>query len=177
MKTITIKSSSEISAHIDRVRRSAEATRLRLLELTTESVGLELLSQMKYEQIGCDPLDLTRALNVVEQINQTLTYLATFRAAEILFTKHSEMSQLTMNLGTAPGFDLESPDAGGIAAEVFAATHPASNRKLSKDIKRVRGVSAAHKYVFFACPGISARPYDYRSSGDVHVWSLGTNFE
>jgi hypothetical protein len=40
-----------------------------------------------------------------------------------------------------------------VAAEVFSATHPNSNRKLQKEIARLADDPSRHRYVFFAAPG------------------------
>jgi hypothetical protein len=38
-------------------------------------------------------------------------------------------------------------------AEVFAATHPGSNRKLVKDAQKLRlRTNASHRYLFYSCP-------------------------
>jgi len=95
------------------------------------------------------------------------------RAAEFIFNEHPQISSLTLNLGTAPGSDLETNDCGGIAAEVFAATKPSSNNKLNKDIQKVSETDAKFKYSFFMCPDIEQGVYIQKSTQDVIVWSLG----
>lgn len=57
-----------------------------------------------------------------------------------------------MNLGTAPGYDVESED-GSVVGEVFATVNPTNNKKLQKDIARVSKSPAEHGYVFFCSPG------------------------
>ena len=173
MKKITLTSSTEVARYIAAITDAADAARMRLLALSETRNGIQLLGQMKFEKIGYDPLDTERELDLVEQINQSFTYLASFRAAKILFQRLEGISELSLNLGTLSGSDLESAEAGGIAAEVFAATRPTSNRKLNKDIAKVAATDATHKYVFFMCPGIKAGPYREGSTGGVLVWSLG----
>ena len=82
-----------------------------------------LFAKMKFGGIGFDPLDPKRALNIIEQINQSFTYLASFYALEVLFTEYSELAPFRLNLGTAPGSDIES-ECGELAAEVFASVTP-----------------------------------------------------
>lgn len=128
-----------------------EGARFAVGRLTTEldkCDALTALARLKFSMFGCDPLDSTRPLNLVEQLNQTFTYLATIKAARWLFSHHSDLDSLTLNLGTASGLDITG-DSGKIAAEVFAATHPDSNDKLRNDIERVSKTGAATKYVFY----------------------------
>ena len=113
---------------------------------------------MKFDRIGCDPLDSKRDLNLVEQINQTFTYLASFLAAEYLIKQYPNAGPLTLNLGTSKGLDIESSGCGGIGAEVFAAVHPRNNNKLLIDCGKISKRLIAHKYVFFMCPGFTAGP-------------------
>ena len=83
------------------------------------------------------------------------------------------MESLSLNLGIVSGTDIESSHNGGIAAEVFAATNPRSNQKLQKDIAKVQGVTASHKYVFFMCPNIETGKYKANNSQGIKIWSLG----
>ena len=54
-----------------------------------------------------------------------------------------------MNLGTNPGYDIESDD-GEIICECFASTSPDSNSKLKKDAERlIENNTAAKKYIIF----------------------------
>jgi len=109
------------------------------------------MAALRFTAFGRHPIE-DRALNLTEQINQTFTYLASFAAAEEISRRHPSALPIRLNLGTASGSDLESPSAG-VAAEVFAAVNRHNNRKLEKDIERVAGTTARHKYVFYYCPG------------------------
>ena len=103
---------------------------------------MAVLEALKFKQSGRDPLDPTKPLNMIEQLNQTFTYLVSVRAVEFLFEKHPEAAPFRVNLGTAAGSDVESVD-GSVAAEVFAAVAPHNNHKLAKDIAKVRSTPAA----------------------------------
>jgi len=155
------------------IHNSSSKTTQHILELSTSSGSLSLLEQMKFERIGCDPLNPETPWNLIEQINQTFTYLASFKAAALLFKWYPEMESLSLNLGIAGGTDIESSHNGGIAAEVFAATNPSSNQKLQNDITKVRGVAASHKYVFFMCPNIETGQYETNNAQGIKIWSLG----
>lgn len=171
-KSITIISAAGADAYVQAIEAAAEAGAAAIANELSSGSGLDLFRKLKFEKLGFDPLQKERSLNVVEQVNQTFTYLASFMAARLLFEWYPHMARLDLNLGTAPGTDLESLDHGGVAAEVFAATSPSSNDKLRKDIRKVAASTAHHKYVFFDCPGISAGEYSQSYSSEVVVWSL-----
>ena len=173
MKKIVLKDFSEIPDYIEVIAHSAEQAQLRITEISEEKNAMALMAKLKFERLGYDPLNSSRDLNFIEQLNQTYTYLASLKAAEFIFVRHPNISSLTLNLGTASGSDIETPDCGGIAAEVFAATHPNSNNKLKKDIEKVSKTAAHYKYSFFMCPNIEEGEYVSKSTPAVMVWSLG----
>lgn len=111
--------------------------------------------------------------NLIEQINQTFTYLASVHATRWLFQYHPDAAPFRLHLGTAGGTDIESRD-GSIAAETFASVNPRNNRKLEKDIDKVGRTAAEHKYVFYICPSdtVSEATVSPRN-GQVKIVSLG----
>lgn len=127
-------------------KRSVDALRT----LLSEAEPLHAFSQMKFEPSGFHPTD-DRSLNLIEQINQTFTYLASVHATRWLFQHHPDAAPFRLNLGTAGGTDIESTD-GSIAAETFASVNPRNNRKLDADIDKVGSTNATHRYVFYICP-------------------------
>ena len=154
------------------IRSAAEQAVSDLRLRLGQSDALDLLRAVKFERMGRDPLDPNRQINsnLMEQVNQTFTALVSVRAVEYLFDHHPEAAPFRLNLGTAPGSDIESLD-GSVAAEVFAATYPNSNNKLKKDIQKVKEKedTAKHLYVFFHCPGDHASYWD----DNVRVIPLG----
>ncbi len=167
----------DADAYIDDLRVSAEEAQLKLAEILEYADPLDFLYRIKFEGIGCDPFNSQRSLNLIEQVNQTFTYLASFKAAKTLFSWHSGLTSLRMNLGTQSGTDIESDYNGGISAEVFAAVSPASNDKLKKDIKKVSKSQARHKYVFFMCPNCDEGQYlKCKVPKEIKVWSLGNEY-
>jgi hypothetical protein len=165
---------SDIAEHFAALRASAEQTQIQLAELAGTEGPLEFLYQLKFNPIGCDPLRPSRSLNLIEQLNQTFTCLASFNGADFLFSRHPKVQRLTLNLGTNAGTDIETSEDGGIAAEVFAAVTPQNNEKLIQDIRRVSGFKAKHRYVLFMSPKCEAGPYTATSNpAGVTVWSLG----
>jgi len=129
---------------------------------------------MRFEEVGFDPIDGSSPLNIVEQLNQSFTYIASVKAVKTLLTLHPDLVPFTLNLGTQSGSDIESGQGGGVAAEVFAAVRPSNNNKLQKDIAKVALTDAQYKYVFFMAPGFEeGRRRELESNTQVLVWSLG----
>ena len=168
MKTRECAKLADAKALEDEIRLASEHALSTLRLLVEQNDALRVLEAVKFDRIGRDPLDPTRPLNLIEQVNQTFTALVSVRAVEYLFDHHPEAAPFRVNLGTAAGSDIESLE-GSVVAEVFSATHPASNQKLKKDIAKVGAVSAKHRYVFFHCPGDHACATD----GEVRVIPLG----
>lgn len=152
-KTIELKNADDAKEYLERITRSSSKLFTSVMGFK-EGGGPQLLNKLKFAEFGCDPLNPDRPLNVIEQINQTATYLVSFHAARFLFSKHGdELSRgLRVNLGTSAGTDVESIEVGIIGAEVFAAVRPSNNNKLQKDIERMIGHHAKHKYVCYYSP-------------------------
>jgi len=127
--------------------------------------------KLKFETIGFDPLNEKWELNLVEQINQSFTYLASFKATEVLLAACAENAPFRLNLGTTAGSDIESLN-GMVAAEVFASVTPTNNQKLNKDIKKVISTNAPIKYSFFMCPGYEPGRHNELEHSGVIVWAL-----
>lgn len=177
MKKRELYSAEEANQIIDLVTQSAARAMEKIAMLSKEQ-PLRSLWLMKIAQVGCNPLDSDAPLNLIEQLNQSFTYVATAKAVKILLSIHPELAPFTLNLGTMGGSDIESAKGGGLAAEVFAAVNTKSNRKLSKDIEKVQKVDAQHKYIFFMCPGYkTGRQPQLETRQDVEVWSVGECFE
>lgn len=173
MKVRAIGSLEEVEDLVATVTKSAERALAELAVASERGSGLSALWSMKFLPVGRDPLDANSPLNLIEQINQTFTYLASARAVKQLLTLHPALAPFTVNLGTSPGSDIKSR-CGSLAAEVFAAVSTSNNRKLARDLAKVSQTSAQFRYVFFMCPGIAAgrQPRLERRDGVV-VWSLG----
>lgn len=150
MKSRTITTIDELDQLEQQITRSVEAAASSLKTILESDDALGAFAKLKFTETGLDPLDTTRSLNIVEQLNQTFTYLASVAGARWLMLRHPECTPLTLNLGTASGFDIESI-SGRFVAETFAATHPDSNDKLRKDILKVQGADA-HRFVFYLSP-------------------------
>jgi len=171
MKRQTVTKLEDVDRLEAHILHSVETT-IQLLKGALESGdGLIAFAKLKFTEAGRDPLNAARPLNLVEQLNQTFTYLASLAGARWLLQHHPECAPLVLNLGTAPGFDIES-ECGHFIAETFAVTHPGSNGKLRKDVRKLKGEERTHRFVFylslvarreFNVPGITVVRLEHRA--------------
>ena len=163
-----------LNSFIEQLEVSAAKTQSSIKKIASRKDAMFFLFECKFNKSGFDPLDSSIKLNLIEQLNQTFTYLASFKGAEYIFLHHKKVKSLTLNLGTASGTDIETDEDGGVVAEVFASVNPSNNRKLRNDISRISLVHAKHRYVFFISPkapaGIHKSIWD---KSNVKVISLG----
>jgi len=175
--TMLITSILELDQAVQSVRSAAERTVRALRDLlANESDSLQVLRLMKFTELGHHPGE-DRSLNLIEQVNQTFTYLVSLEAARWVLVQHPQLlpQGLNINLGTQAGFDLESVQVGLLAAEVFAATHPRSNDKLRKDVARLqeKAPEVTHRYVFFSCPGYAhGRHTKLETVPGIELWNF-----
>lgn len=163
-----VRSLSDIEALQEGVRKAAQYACANLNALKANP--LEALHTLKFEEYGYHPLVEGQRVNLIEQLNQTFTILASLAASRLLMKWFPESDGLYLNLGTAPGRDIESITHGVVEAEVFAAVNPRNNNKLSKDIRRLADSQAAHRYVFFYAPGHDSGRQQHQDG--VQVWAL-----
>jgi hypothetical protein len=171
LKSFVVNDIRELERLEQKLYESMDKTLLQISSDITSTSAQTLFSKMKFGGVGFDPLDPKRALNIIEQINQSFTYLASFYALEVLFTEYAELAPFRLNLGTTPGSDIES-ECGELAAEVFAAVAPTSNQKLKKDINKVIGTDAKLQFVFFMCPNFELGRQPHLEKDNVVVWAL-----
>ena len=141
----------EIERHIATIEASTRRAIEGIAALTNPK---EALRQMKFETVGRHPIE-DRALNFVEQINQTFSYLVALNAAKWLLEAHPDAGGFSLAPGAhaAQRLDIMSVEPDLVGAEAFAATSPRSNNKLDKDLKRLATDPARHRYAFFYSPG------------------------
>ena len=171
LKSFTVSNIEELEQFEQKLYESMDKALLQISSEINSNSSQTLFSKMKFGGIGFDPLNSDRKLNVIEQINQSFTYLALFYALEVLFIEYPELAPFRLNLGTAPGSDIES-ECGELAAEVFAAVAPTSNQKLKKDINKVLQSDAKLKFVFFMCPNFKLGRQFQLEKDNVIVWAL-----
>ena len=155
--TVEISQSSELPVLEADIRRAAASMIDALCDAAAQHDPIDVLRAIKFRGVGFDPLNPTRPLNIIEQVNQTFTYLVSLRAVEYLLREHPESAPFRLNLGARAGTDIESAD-GQVVAEVFAAVRPNNNDKMRKDIARVRMSTAPHRYVFFYAEEVGTIP-------------------
>ena len=167
-----VRSADDLSALEANVVESSRRAVSAIATILADTDPLNALARIKFDQVGCHPIQ-DRTLNFIEQVNQTVTFIASLRAAAWIFAHHPDIGPVRLNLGTAGGSDLESLD-GSLAAQAFAATTPTSNNKLRMDIVKVGATSAQHKYVFYICPSVPPGPaVAAPKNPDVQTVSLG----
>lgn len=171
LKSFTVNNIKELEELEQKLYESMDKTLSQISSEITSNCSQSLFSKMKFGGVGFDPLNPDRELNIIEQINQSFTYLASFYALEVLFTEYRELAPFRLNLGTASGSDIES-ECGGLTAEVFASVTPTNNQKLKKDIDKVLQTNANLKFVFFICPNFELGRQPQFERDDVIVWAL-----
>ncbi len=171
----TILTIAEIDPLLERIRAAAARTVQAITRLTaSEPDCVEVLRKMKFTEMAWHPVD-DRRLNLIEQLNQTWTYLVTLKALPFLFERHPAAGGFRLNLGAVGGTDIESVIPNLVAAEVFAAVHPSNNRKLTKDLQKLvrECPDAQARYVFFMAPGFRhERQHKLETVEGIEVWGI-----
>ena len=167
LKSFTVNNIEELEELEQKLYESMDKTLSQISSEITSNCSQALFPKMKFGGVGFDPLNSNRALNIIEQINQSFTYLASFYALEVLFAGYPELAPFRLNLGTAPGSDIES-ECGSLSAEVA----PTSNQKLKKDINKVLETNTKLKFVFFICPNFELGRQPQLERDNVIVWAL-----
>lgn len=147
---ILITSCEEVDACVQEVLDACCQTVDGLGRLLSSGNPLQVFHTLRFQEVGFDGL-FKRRQNVVEQLNQTFTYLVTLQAVKELLLLHPKGGPYIVNAGARGGPDIKSND-GTIVAEAFAAVRPSNNKKLTEDLRRCSNYDAKHKYVFFYSP-------------------------
>lgn len=172
MTSIHIRTVDDADRLFETIRASAQ----RAHDWIAAQAGdpLDMLKRMKFELVGFHPIE-DRALNVVEQINQTWTYFVAASAAKQLLELHPDVGGFHLAPGAHASLELDimSKAPGEVGAETFAAVDPRNNRKLSQDLQKMATRAERHRYVFFMSPlyPVAGRQPKLERDG-VEVWSL-----
>ena len=149
-----VHNADDIEALQVQICKAAKRTRENLDRLTQDP--MEALYKLKLRPSGYKLLEKNPddSDNLIEQLNQTFTMMATLAAARRLLDSFPETKYkgLQLNLGRAHGRDIKSKGWNLVEAEVFVAVKPRNNRKLKDDVHRVGESNATYRYVFFHCP-------------------------
>jgi hypothetical protein len=135
---------------------------------------LDMIRRIKFESVGFHPID-HRSLNLIEQINQTWTFVVAISAARQLLKLHPDVGGFRLAPGAHASLplDIMSEKDGLVGAETFAAVSPYNNDKIKKDLEKLKGRSEKYRYVFFMSPqfqGNERRPQFERDG--IQVWSV-----
>jgi hypothetical protein len=165
-------SPDDIDRYLAQIRDAA--TKIQTWIVRQDADPLELLRRMKFETGGSHPI-LGHPLNVIEQINQTWTFLVALAAARHLLEMHPESGGFLLAPGAhaAIALDIMSLKPGLVGAETFAAVNPANNKKLKTDLLKLATRTEQFRYVFFMSPrfpGFKRLP-KFEVEG-IQVWSV-----
>lgn len=135
---------------------------------------LDMLRRIKFEPVGFHPIE-DRALNFIEQINQTWTFAVAIAAGRQLLKLHPNVGGFRLAPGAHASLELDimSVEPGEVGAETFAAVTPRNNGKLAADLAKLAGRPERHRYVFFMSPLFpgNTRWPQFEKDG-VEVWSI-----
>ena len=172
MPVRTVNENADIENLQQRIREAATQTRAVLNDLPADPMAA--LHTLKLEEFGYHYMAVGR-LNLIEQLNQSFTIMASLAAARHLLDWFPDCGGLRLHLATSPGRDIESLHPDVVEAEVFAAVDHKKAGKLGKDIKRLAESTAVNLYVFFYCPEyrVGRRRDLELPDSRVQVWALG----
>jgi hypothetical protein len=171
---LRVATAADADEHIAKLKVAAAKAHKWIAEQSYDP--LEFLRAVKFEKNGFHPISHHK-INLIEQVNQTWTYLVALKAAMLLLEWHPEACGLTLAPGATASqeLDIMSVTPGLVGAETFAATSPGSNGKLNNDLVKMMQRSENHRYVFFACQqdryAATQRQLPLCKNG-VEVWSV-----
>jgi hypothetical protein len=148
----------------------------RVHDWTSAQTGdpLTMLRRMKFEPVGVHPIT-GHPLNLVEQINQTWTFMVAIAATRQLLELQPDAGGFHLAPGAhaALPLDIMSKRDGLAGAETFAAVDPRNNGKMAADLAKLAARPETHRYVFFMSPLFpgNARRQQFERDG-VQVWSV-----
>src|SRR6516164_4402782 len=150
---LSIRSRADVEHYFAKIRVTAK----RLQEWMRRQIDLdpiELMQQIKFYSHGYHPIDHGRRLNVIEQVNQTWTFICALTAAGLLLDLHPDAHgyRLAPDANTSLELDIMSENSRLVGTKVFAVVDPQNNKKLLNDLIKMRGRSERHRYVFFMSP-------------------------
>ena len=145
-ESITVHSISELNIYKDKIVSNLNKCVNQLREILAHNYSLEIFQVLKFEKCVTEPLSGNDE-NLIEVINQSMTYGVSIMAVEYLYKIYSDQTFI-INWGNIAGYDIQSED-GTIICECFAATSYKNNKKLATDLERLNNVDANHKYEFF----------------------------
>lgn len=170
--SMVISSIEDVDQQLARVSQAAKC--LQDWIASHQGDGLDLLRSLKFNAVGFHPTE-GHELNVIEQVNQTWTFVVALEATRKLLEHHPEAGGFTLAPGAhaAQALDIMSMEPGFIGAETFAAVDPRNNRKLQRDMKKLAARTELHRYIFFMSPLYpETRHQEALGRDGIQVWSV-----
>jgi hypothetical protein len=169
---MVVRNVQDVDRYLGLVRDAAAKIHLWIAAQTGDP--LDMLRRMKFETVGFHPIQ-GHPLNLVEQINQTWTYVVALAAARHLLEMHPDARGYLLAPGADAAIELDimSQAPGLVGAETFAAVDPRNNKKLMTDLLKLAARTEEHRYLFFMSPrfpGFKRLPQWER--GGIQVWSV-----
>jgi hypothetical protein len=172
-----IESEERINDYSGQIREASKKPSEKLAAQSGDP--LDLFRQMKFCKIGKHPVD-GHDLNLVEQINQTWTYIAALKATRKLLELHlvSGGYKLAPGAQASLPLDILSVNPGLVGAEVFASVDPDNMGKLKKEVAKMAKLRKEYRYryVFFLSPKFPCfQQHPKHENGGAQIWSLYFN--
>lgn len=169
---IEIRTTADIERNFDTLKKSA--SNIQQWVRAHDGEALDLLRALKFEEVGTHPVG-AYPLNAIEQINQTFTFVVALKAARHLLERHPEAGGFYLAPGAhmSKPLDIMSIADGLVGAEIFAAVDPRNNRKLARDLDKLKTRHERYRYVFFGSPMYpgEVRRESLERDG-IEVWSV-----
>jgi len=169
---LTVRTVAEADQLMEQIRAAAGSVQKWVAAQSGDP--LDMLRRMKFDQVGFHPI-AGHPLNIVEQINQTWTFVVAIAAARQLLLLHPDGGGFRLAPGAHASLDLDimSEVEGFVGAETFAAVTPRNNGKFAADLQKLAGRPEAHRYVFFMSPRFpgNKRLPKFEQHG-IQVWSV-----
>lgn len=144
---VTIRDIEDLNRYEREIKYNLKQSQEKIKRAANELDAFDFFQMMKFDKCINEPLS-GEPENMIEVVNQSMTYIVFLKAVEILLKKYPGRS-FTVNWGNIAGYDIKSMDEK-VICECFAATSYKSNGKLTADLKRLdKNDTAEEKYEFF----------------------------
>ena len=171
---------------IEKVEARIRSNAVQLIRAIKDSSVSEmaLFERLRFQEFGRHPIS-DEPLNAVEQLNESWTFLVALSATRQLLKWHPDAGGFRLAPGAhmAQALDVMSVRQGLVGAETFAAVRGSNNKKLNRDIAKMRDRTERHRYVMFASSDApdqrTQRLLEKEKESGVQVWrvdvGLGTD--
>ena len=105
-ESITVHSISELNIYKDKIVSNLNKCVNQLREILAHNYSLEIFQVLKFEKCVTEPLSGNDE-NLIEVINQSMTYGVSIMAVEYLYKIYSDQTFI-INWGNIAGYDIQS---------------------------------------------------------------------